>query len=210
MKALGNLYLVWRKSANDKIITVGIVKRNASKGTRFMYIPEGVREAKKLGFTHFESFPSTISVYSNNVLGILEKRLKISEENYSDDFLKFFCVDPEYIDDVYYMLAYTHGKLQTDNFEFLADYNPVKGMSFVTELCNVSTSVLSKNPLVAGEKLKYRMKSNVVEIIHNGQSLGFVNDVHAKAFFKRKVLNVTLQAVNSEHLSSKVYVVVSL
>jgi hypothetical protein len=38
--------------------------------------------------------------------------------------------------DKYYMLAFT-GLLPTDNFEFLAHFNPIENLSFVTEITNL-------------------------------------------------------------------------
>jgi len=49
MKALGNIYLTWRKSKGQSRIIVGVIKRNVTDGVRFQYIQDGIRKAKQKG-----------------------------------------------------------------------------------------------------------------------------------------------------------------
>jgi hypothetical protein len=69
MKAIGNIHLIWRAGKGSRRI-VGTIK-SASEGIRFQYNQEGVKQAKKLGFVHYEGFPDTDKVYTENVIEIL-------------------------------------------------------------------------------------------------------------------------------------------
>jgi hypothetical protein len=48
-----------------------VLLKSASEGIRFQYNQEGVKQAKKLGFVHYEGFPDTDKVYTENVIEIL-------------------------------------------------------------------------------------------------------------------------------------------
>jgi hypothetical protein len=71
MKAIGNIHLIWRLGKGSRRISVGTIKKSASEGIRFQYNQEGVKQAKKLGFVHYEGFPDTDKVYTENVIEIL-------------------------------------------------------------------------------------------------------------------------------------------
>jgi hypothetical protein len=47
-----------------------VLLKSASEGIRFQYNQEGVKQAKKLGFVHYEG-PDTDKVYTENVIEIL-------------------------------------------------------------------------------------------------------------------------------------------
>lgn len=130
MKAIGNIQLIWRPGKGSRRISVGIIKKNESDGVRFLYNALGVEAAKKLGFEHYEGFPDTKKEYTENVLQIFGQRLIKSERTDSKDFYDFWNVDVSKAKHQFYMLAFTQGLLPTDNFEFLADFNPVKNLSF--------------------------------------------------------------------------------
>lgn len=59
MKAIGNIYLIWRKGRGSRRISVGIIRLNATEGARFSYLEQGVLKAKEQGFTCYDSFPDT-------------------------------------------------------------------------------------------------------------------------------------------------------
>ena len=45
MKSIGNIYLTWRKGKGERRISIGVIKRNKSLGTRFHYLKEGCLES---------------------------------------------------------------------------------------------------------------------------------------------------------------------
>ncbi len=67
-------------------------------------------------------------------LDIFAQRLIKSERPDIQNFYDFWEIEPQFKDDKFYLLGHTQGLLPTDNFEFLADYKPVEGLHFLTEI----------------------------------------------------------------------------
>ena len=158
MKAIANIYLAWRKGKGSRRKIVGVIKKNATEGVRFNYLPNGVEEAQKEGFTPYVDFPDTSKVYTDNVLEIFGQRLIKTERPDIQKYLDFWDIDPKYQDDKFYLLAYTQGMLSTDNFEFLADFHPIKELCFVSEICGLSHFKVESGTLEVGEILSYELE----------------------------------------------------
>lgn len=191
-KFIGNIYLTWRKGKGHSRIPVGVIKRNATDGVRFQYIEDGLKKAQKDGFVNFTDFPDTSinRVYNENVLEILGKRLTNSDRADIQKYYDFWEIKPQHKDDKYYLLAHTQGLLATDNFEFLADYSPIAGLNFISEICGLSHTKPANDLLIEGEELlwkhnKYNLFDNKsVEVYKNGTRLGNVKLIHCNVFHK--------------------------
>ncbi|MFC0604958.1 HIRAN domain-containing protein [Winogradskyella pulchriflava] len=217
MKTIGNIFLVWRKGRGGRRITIGVIKRNASEGVRFQYVQEGLAEALKLGFKHYEGFPDTDKVYTENVLDIFGQRIIRSERNDVKDFYNFWQIDRKYKEDDFYMLAYTQGLLPTDNFEFLADFNPIKGLSFITEIAGLSTYKIPSNFISVGDRLVYLLEknneydNNAVVLTKANKKLGYVKCIHNKVFHKTdKYFEVQVHRIEKNGLLNRVFLKVSI
>ena len=139
MKEIGQIYLSWRKGEGACRYIVGRLKRNATEGVRFDYLSEGVEAAKKEGFTAYTEFPDLTKQYNGGALDIFGQRIMKSERSDINDFLRFWEISPKFKSDKLYLLARTQGLNPSDNFEFLADYNPIKGLCFLTDLAGLSS-----------------------------------------------------------------------
>ncbi len=157
MKTIGNIHLIWRPKKGDKRISVGIMKKSATEGIRFQYNKDGVSEAKEKGFLYYEGFPDLNKDYKENVIGIFGQRLTRSERPDTKEFYDFWHIDTSKKENKYYMLAFTQGLLPTDNFEFLADFNPKEGLTFVTEIAGLSKTLINSNLLQVGDNLRYEL-----------------------------------------------------
>lgn len=193
MKSVGNIYLTWRKGKGDRRIVIGVIRRNSTQGVRFEYLQEGVKEAQKKGFSKYEGFPDTSKKYTKNVIQIFGQRLMQSDRNDIADFYKFWFIKDECKDDDYYMLAYTQGILPTDNYEFLADFNPVKGLEFVTEIAGLSKTKIAPNKIEKGDILRYEKEKPVnsydkfaVKVFKDDLFLGYIKTIHNRVFYKLK------------------------
>jgi len=215
MKAIGNIYLTWRKGKGHSRIIVGVIKRNKTNGVRFKYINDegndnddlnnsglnikktkqkysqiGVSKALKEGFTYYTDFPDLTKEYSENVLEILGKRLTNSDRADIQKYYDFWEVNPSFKDDKYYLLAHTQGLLATDNYEFLADYHPLKGLSFISEICGLSYNNIASDFIEIGEELRWELDtknsfdSNAVRVFKGKTYLGNVKLVHCNVFHK--------------------------
>jgi hypothetical protein len=190
MNAIGNIFLTWRAGKGSRRIPVGVIKKNATEGIRFNYIKDGIEEAKKHGFASYESFPDTSKEYTNEVIEIFGKRIVNTERNDLQSFYDFWKIDTRYKNDKYYMLAYTQGMLPTDNFEFLADFKPVRGLSFITELSNLSHLKLPLSTLSIGNTLTYILEKNneqdknAVKVFKEKTEVGYIKKIHCNVFSK--------------------------
>lgn len=217
MKAIGNIQLIWRPGKGSSRISVGIIRKNESDGVRFQYNLLGVEAAKKLGFEHYEGFPDTKKIYSENVLQIFGQRLIKSERTDSKDFYDFWNVDVSKAKHKFYMLAFTQGLLPTDNFEFLADFNPVKNLSFITEITNLTESQISSDNISIGNFLRYELEPEnqydkfAVKVFKNDLYLGHIKLIHCNVFHKtKKIFKLQVQGVDKNGVLKRVFVKASL
>lgn len=192
MSRIGNIFLIWRKGPGSRRIPVGVIKRNSIDGTRFEYLQKSIKEAEKQGFIPYTGFPDITRTYTKNVLEILSQRIVKSERNDLSAFFEFWRIDTSKRKDQYYMLAHTQGILPTDNFEFLADFNPKKGLTFVTEIAGLTKSKISSDNLSVGDILDYELEkdnphdSYAVKLFKKDLYLGYVKLIHSKVFHRAK------------------------
>ncbi len=216
MKAIGKIYLVWRKGKGSRRSIVGVIHKNATEGVRFEYIKGGVKKAMEDGFTPYIDFPEVDKVYSENVLEIFGQRLIKSERTDSQRFLDFWDIDPKYKEDKYYLLAYTQGMLSNDNFEFLADFQPVKDLKFVSEICGLSHRKLPAGTLAVSDKLIYELdyanKNDkfAVKVKKGNQPIGYVKMVHSRVFYKTKYpLQIKVKSIDQNGTINRVFIEIS-
>jgi len=217
MKAIGNIHLIWRPGKGSRRISVGTIKKSTSEGIRFQYNQEGVEEAKKLGFVHYEGFPDTDKVYTENVIEIFGQRLMRSERPDLKDFYDFWNINLSEKEDKYYMLAFTQGLLPTDSFEFLADFNPKKDLSFVTEITGLSDAKINSELITVGDILRYELEpensfdKNAVKVFKDNLYLGHIKLIHSRVFHKtQKQFKLTVQGVEKNGIIKRIFVKSSL
>lgn len=217
MKEVGNIYLSWRVGTGYERFIVGVLKRNANEGVRFSYLKDGVSLACEHGFTPYTEFPDVNKDYSENVLEIFGQRITKPERSDILDFYDFWQINREFVDDKYYMLAHTQGLLPTDNFEFLADYNPVNNISFMTDLAGLTGLKIPKGAVHIGDELliQYERKNEfdkyAVRLLKNELVVGYIKKIHCKIFHKRKgyELKVIVKAIDENGIIKRIFAKVS-
>jgi hypothetical protein len=70
-----------RAGKGSRRISVGTIKKCLRRNP-FQYNQEGVKQAKKLGFVHYEGFPDTDKVYTENVIEILSTINAVKDQIY--------------------------------------------------------------------------------------------------------------------------------
>lgn len=217
MSRTGNIYLVWRKGQGSRRIPVGIIKRNASEGTRFKYLQENLKKAVQDGFLPFTGFPETNKEYTNNVLDIFSQRLVKSERNDLSNFYEFWKIDLDKKLDTYYMLVQTQGLIPIDNFEFLADFNPKKGLNFITEIAGLTKTNVDPNSLFIGDDLSYKLDLDneydkyAVKLFKNNLFIGYVKLIHSKVFHKsRQIIKVKVHHIEKNGALKRVFIDVTV
>lgn len=214
MKEIGNIFLSWRAGSGHRRHIVGVLRLNSTKGVRFTYIPDEVENAKQDGFTPYTEFPDTRKVYDGSVLDIFGQRIIKPERSDKSTFFDFWEIKPEYADNKYYLLAHTMGLLPTDNFEFLADYNPIKGLCFITDLAGLTHIPLRAGSLNVGEHLKYEFDKNnpydkyAIKITSGNQHIGYIKKIHSKVFHKMRSgkIDLFVKAIDQNGTIKRVFV----
>ncbi|MDZ7899878.1 MAG: hypothetical protein U5N85_17875 [Arcicella sp.] len=214
MKEIGYIYLSWREGIGKPRHIVGILKKNAMQGVRFEYLPKGVEDAKKDGFSLYTEFPDLGKIYDGNVLEIFSQRLIKSERSDISDFFDFWEIDSKYKDDKYYLLAHTQGLNPADNFEFLADYNPNPSLRFLTDIASLSIQKLSADSIKVGDILSYSLEKNnkfdnkAVRVFKGNLEIGYIKKIHSRVFHKYKgnKLSLLVKAVEQNGIIKRVFV----
>jgi hypothetical protein len=215
LKEIGNIFLVWRKGSGERRIPVGVIKKNATEGVRFNYLSKGLEEARKYGFVSFEGFPDTTEgkIFTKNVIDIFGQRLMRSERNDINDFYDFWKINKSHKDDSFYMLAHTQGLLPTDNFEFLAEFNAGKNLSFVTEISALSKLQIPSDLVIKGDKLTYELERTnefdnyAVQLFKNDLFIGYVKLIHSKVFYQSKnKFELTVQHIEKNGVLKRVFI----
>lgn len=217
MKEIGHIYLSWREGFGKRRHIVGVLKRNASQGVRFSYIRRGLEAAEKDGFSPYTEFPDFDKEYTENVLEVFGQRIMKSERSDISDFYDFWEIDPGFKDDKFYLLAHTQGLNPADNFEFLADYNPSKGLRFLTDLASLSTLKLPADTVKPGDTLTYKLESDnkfddkAVKIFKGDREIGYIKKIHSRVFHKQKgdLLKLVVKAVEQNGVIKRIFVKVS-
>lgn len=216
MKAIAKIYLAWRKGKGSRRTIVGVIHKSATEGIRFHYLKEGALKAMEDGFSPYIDFPEIEKTYTENVLEIFGQRLIKTERSDIQRYLDFWDIESKYKDDKFYLLAYTQGMLSNDNFEFLAEFNPIKNLKFVSEICGLSHRRLSPGSLSVGERLTYELeKTNpndkfAVKVKKGEQVLGYVKMVHSKVFHKTKFpLKIKVKSIDQNGVINRVFIEIS-
>lgn len=213
MKTLGNIYLAWRGGKGKRRQKVGVVHRDNTGDVHFNYIitPE---EAVHMGFVPYTDFPDLSKRYTENVLEIFGQRLTKSERDDIQKYYDFWEIKPQYKDDKYYLLAHTQGLLATDNFEFLADYHPLQGLSFTSEICGLSHYDVSPEILKEDDELQWEYDrnneydKNAVKVYKGETLLGYVKIVHSGVFYKSggDTLKLKVKSIDKNGKLNRVFI----
>lgn len=190
MKTFGNIFLIWRKGPGTRRIPVGVIKHNKTEGVRFEYLKKNLDLAYDNGFIPYTGFPDVEKVYNQNVLEIFSQRLAKSERNDLSKFYEFWKVDPKLKEDNLYMLAKTQGLIPTDNFEFLANFHPEKGLVFISEIAGLSKSkihadlISEDDELIFEKEIDNKFDNYAVKLFKGDLFIGYVKLKHSSIFYK--------------------------
>lgn len=190
MKTFGNIFLIWRKGPGTRRIPVGVIKHNKTEGVRFEYIKKNLEKAFDNGFISYTGFPDVEKSYTENVLEIFSQRLPKSERNDLSAFYKFWEIEPKMKEDNLYMLAKTQGLIPIDNFEFLADFYPKKGLVFISEIAGLGKNKIDSNLISIGDALSFQKETDnlfdkfAVKLFKENLFIGYVKLKHSNIFHK--------------------------
>jgi hypothetical protein len=218
--SIGNVYLSWRSGAGKRRHLVGIIKHSSTQGITFRYLEDGVRDAEIEGFTPYTEFPNVGELYSDNILEIFQQRLIKSVRKDIESFYDFWNIQDDEKQNPLMLLSKTMGLVPTDNFELLASYNPVKGLSFITDLAGLSHSNISIGLIEVGQSLKFRFESAnsqdpgaiSLETLSDVK-IGYIKRIHNRLFHKlnsKAIVDISIKAIDKNGTIKKVFVQISI
>jgi hypothetical protein len=218
MKDFEKIYLSWRPGQGKARHIVGVLEHQSDDKFTFSYDNSAVAEAQKDGFSPYTEFSDTKRTYNGNVLDIFAQRLMKSERSDIQTFYDFWEIEPQFVNDKFYLLGHTQGLLPTDNFEFLAEYNPIPGLHFLTDLARVIDRNLPVNSVGVGDELRYELdRSNAhyeyaVKVFKGDMELGYIKKVHSTLFYKagEYKIKLTVKAIDQNGIIKRIFVKVSL
>lgn len=213
MKEFDDIYVSWRPGQGKVRHVIGVLKKHPTGKYTFQYDESGVAKAQQEGFSTYTEFPDLTQTYNGTVLDVFAQRLMKSERSDIQSFYDFWEIDPTYKDDKYYMLAHTQGLLPTDNFEFLADYNAVDGLHFLTDLAHLTEVKLPAGTVKVGDRLTYKLDheneydDKAVKVFKGDLEVGFIKKIHSRVFYKEGAdkLVLTVKAVEQNGVIRRIF-----
>lgn len=217
MKFIQNIYLTWRKGKGERRHIVGILRKNVTDGVRFDYLSEGVKNALKDGFAPYVDFPDLNKTYKESVLDIFGQRLVNTDRSDIQKYYDFWEIDPTFKEDKFYMLAYTQGMLSTDNFEFLAEFYPKKGLCFVSEISGLSILKLPHDAVKTDDELSWILEKgnkydkHAVKVFKGQSEIGYIKLIHSKIFHKsfKGKLRIQVKSVDQNGSINRIFIRIS-
>lgn len=219
MKAIKTIFLAWRSGTGSRRFIVGEIIKNSNQGASFKYLKNEIEDARKDGFTPYTDFPDIDKEYRENIVEIFGQRLIKTERSDIRKFLDFWDIDPKFVNDKYYMLAYTQGLVSTDNFEFLAEFHPIKGLEFVSEVAGLSHRQLPQNYVIEGDIINWTLeKSNkfdkyAVMLWKDGINVGYIKTIHNRVFSKTKrkeSIVIKVKKIDQSEFINRVFIEIAM
>ncbi len=219
MAEFDKIFLVWRKGTGHRRVDVGILEKTNEGKHIFNYSPNfaGLQETE--GVTPYAEFQDITRTYNGNVAEIFGQRLMKSDRPDVDAFFNFWEVDKEKADDKFYLLGKTQGLVPTDNFEFLAEYNLVPGLHFLTEIAALSIEPkLEKGTVKPGDILRFELEPTnpkdieAVKVFKDNLFVGYIKKHHCKVFHEigSDKLSLTVKALDQSEYIKRLFVKVAL
>lgn len=217
MKAISKIYLTWRKGKGHRRHIIGVLRRNATDGVRFEYIKDNITIASEDGFAPYVDFPDIDKIYKQNVIEIFGQRLVKAERADIQKYYDFWELDMKLVEDKYYMLAYTQGMLSTDNFEFLADFHPIKSLCFVSEITGLTERKIESDSIGVGDELRWVKESDnkfdtrAIQVYKGNVLIGYVKKVHNRVFYKpsKERLRIVVKSVDQNGSINRIFIRIS-
>ncbi|PXV62681.1 hypothetical protein CLV62_11870 [Dysgonomonas alginatilytica] len=190
------IYLSWRPSKGLSRLMVGEIIIHAEV-INFRYIKEELNKATKLGFSGYPGLPIDKPEHLAS-LDLFIKRLINTDRSDAEFLLNFWEIDSNYKEDKLYLLAMTQGIMQTDNFEFLANFELKEGLTFVSDVAGLSHSKFDLTKVKIGSELTFEKENHIkdkdaVKVLFKGELVGYIKKGHNQIFHEEGSLNIKIE-----------------
>jgi hypothetical protein len=206
MDEFSKIYLAWRPGRGERRIFVGEISKNGGD-VSFKYLREGLHKARREGFDGYPGL-SDDKMKHENTLSLFAKRIINTERSDAQDLLDFWEVEPQCKNDKFYILAMTQGLKQTDNFEFVAVFEYVEKLNFVTDIAGIRYSNFDLSKLKAGDMLYYEREPDneydkfAVKTIFKQEVIGYIKQGHNEVFEKDVENKIKIEVKDIRNIDS--------
>lgn len=211
------IHLSWRQGKGEERYLVGEL-RKAGNEVSFRYNKVNIDLAAKQGFKNYPDFPNTDPsvIYTGDLQSIFSLRLMPLTRPDRITYFTFWEIKEQPID-WFEELAFTQGRLATDNFEFLAEFPYYEnGLRFVTDIASLSHRKLDVSSVSINDKVTFELEPgnrrdpNAVKVLKDGVMLGYIKKGH-NLFFKEANPNrvsLKIKHIEKNGFINQIYVLV--
>lgn len=217
------LSLVWQasSSANRGRLVVGELSRSGGiVSLRYLTQTTGFLEAEEVGFAGFPAFPSKKELYSEGVLDTFLKRLPPRSRTDFPKYLKDLRLPTDYSISDFALLGYSEAKLPGDGFSILPNFSDVEPpFEFLSEIAGFRYSGANLENISLGDRVEFerepdnRYDPNAIKVAANGNSIGYINRVHAPSFahwLETHSVNAVIERINGNSERPMIYLFVKI
>lgn len=216
VEAFEDVYLGWKSVTSEDRYIIGVISKHQDKLT-FKYILDEVAKASRDGFKSYFDFQHIDRVYNQNVLEIFSQRLTPKSRFKTASVYRFWEISEQILQDRLATIAFTQAMLPTDSFEFLADFKPIKGLSFITDLLGTNSMHIPAKAIDNNDPLTWHHLSGneslegQVLVRHDEYRLGFVKKIHSNIFKKYKgSIRIKVHDVEKQETLKRVFIKIEL
>lgn len=222
------LWLIWKDPVSRRRYKVGILIREFST-YKFAYVNPELNDAKLVGFNYFPGFEDTKKTYESDTL-FTNIATRLPNETRPDYLEILNCYNLEKGSDEFKILKTTRGRTITDNYEFVAAFDPNKVEFDVAGTSHCDDVEKCKDYLKVNKKLYLEHEPsnpkdpNAIKVIfkENGNSyhLGYVPRYYSKELlnelskgtqYSAMIQSLNLESqLNDENITAKVKLILNI
>jgi hypothetical protein len=206
------IYIAWRQKASEPRYIIAKIKRNKSGGILLEYLKD-FESAKEKGLDYFFGFRNE-NLTPLEIENRLSHRIISKERSDRMEYLEFW--NAQNTNGIFDVLALTQGKAPTDNFEFLADFYPVKQKKFkiVSDIAGLSNLKLNAGELKEGDILTYQktpseFDKDAVTLFKNDKIVGYIKKIHNRIFRDNQKMNIVVKTVHENGIIKQAFITIS-
>ncbi len=213
MKQFDKILLVWRPGKGESREAVGEIIAHPEGHYTYKYLPHAKELQFTRGFAPYTEFRDFDKTYNSNVVDIFAQRLTQNTRPDISTYYDFWEIDKSQIENKFYLLGKTQGLVSTDNFEFLADYNEVDDIHFITEVSGLSKLKIASDSISVGDKLSYAIEpenefdNQAVKVFKSDLEIGYIKKYHNSIFHKvGSKLDLEVKAIEKNGIIRRIFV----
>lgn len=222
------LWLIWKDPKSRRRYKVGILTRDSFE-YKFNYVNPELNDAKLDGFNYFPGFEDTAKTYESDTL-FTNIATRLPNETRPDYLEILNCYNLTKDSNEFEVLKATRGRTITDNYEFVAAFNPNKVEFDVAGTSHSNDLEKCKDYLKVNKKLYLEQEPsnlndiNAIKIIFkengNNYHLGYVpryyskellNELNKGTQYSAMIQSLNLESqLNDENITAKVKLILNI